>query len=199
MQYIGDIIRARYLEKFLPKGSGNLLDAGAGAGIYKSLVISKGYRYFGIDIKPRDPSVAYGDLTDIPFPANYFNVAICIDVLEHVQDDVKALKELFRVLKPEGSLFLHTPNSEQTHILAEFQDNPLHVRKGYKKEELERLLKKANFRNIEVYATFNPLECICWEMVNLINQKANINLRKLIEFDLEKYKNLGWICIARKS
>lgn len=197
--YIGDVIRLKTLARFLPKGKGKLLDAGAGAGIYKSLVLSKGYKYFGIDVKPRSPDVTYGDITNIPFQDNFFDLAICIDVLEHIQDDLKALKELFRVLKPEGSLFLHTPNSGQTHILAEFQDNPHHVRKGYKKEELDKLLSEASFREKEVHPTFNVLEAICWEIVNLISQKSNINLRKLIEFNLDKYKNLGWLCIARKS
>jgi len=199
MLYIGDIIRARFVERFLPKGEGRLLDAGAGAGIYKPLVLSKGYEYVGIDVKPRSQDVVYGDITSMPFPDNYFEAVLCVDTLEHVEKDYVAIKEMFRVLKPKGVLVLHTPNSCQTHILADFPDNPLHVRRGYTREQLEFLGRAAGFSRMDIYATFNVLETIGWELVNLMAQKSDINLRRLIDFDLEKFKNLGWLCIAWKG
>jgi len=42
------------------------------------------------------------DVTVIPFPADCFDVILCSHVLEHVPDDRKAMRELVRVLKPEG-------------------------------------------------------------------------------------------------
>jgi len=189
----------REVEKYLPKGNGRCLDAGAGAGVYRHLVEVKGYEYFGIDIEPRGSDIQYGDVCDIPFEDNYFDLAICIDVIEDISDDLKAIRELYRVLKPKGILVLHTPNSTQTHILAEFPDNPNHVRKGYTDEELEDIFSKAGFPEIEIYPTFNILENLYWEIVNLLSKGCNINLQRLLNFDPATYRNLGWAVRGKKT
>lgn len=49
------------------------------------------------------------DITDIPFEENTFDVIICSHVLEHVPDDRKAMRELLRVLKPDGWAILQVP------------------------------------------------------------------------------------------
>ncbi|MFQ6084530.1 MAG: methyltransferase domain-containing protein [Candidatus Aminicenantia bacterium] len=49
------------------------------------------------------------DITDIPFPDNHFDCIICCHVLEHVPDDRKAMRELFRILKPGGWAILQSP------------------------------------------------------------------------------------------
>lgn len=49
------------------------------------------------------------DITDIKFPDNSFDVIVCIHVLEHIVDDHRAMKELFRVLKPGGWALLQSP------------------------------------------------------------------------------------------
>jgi len=52
------------------------------------------------------------DITDINFENDYFDFIICNHVLEHVQDDRKAMSELFRVLKPDGEAILQVPISK---------------------------------------------------------------------------------------
>ncbi len=49
------------------------------------------------------------DLCDLPHPDNCFDLAICSHVLEHIIDDRKAIKELFRVMKPEGTALILLP------------------------------------------------------------------------------------------
>jgi SAM-dependent methyltransferase len=49
------------------------------------------------------------DVHDIPFDANTFDVVFCNHVLEHVDDDVKVLKEFYRVLKKGGWAILVSP------------------------------------------------------------------------------------------
>lgn len=49
------------------------------------------------------------DVTDIHYPANHFDVILGSHVLEHVQDDVKAIRELARVLNPAGWAILMVP------------------------------------------------------------------------------------------
>lgn len=52
------------------------------------------------------------DITQIPEKEHTFDLIICYHVLEHVIDDIKAMNELFRVLKPNGTVFIQTPFKE---------------------------------------------------------------------------------------
>ncbi len=49
------------------------------------------------------------DITDIQYPDNSFDVVYASHVLEHIPDDVKAMRELCRVLKPSGWAILQVP------------------------------------------------------------------------------------------
>lgn len=50
------------------------------------------------------------DIQNLKFPDNYFDKIICFETVEHVTHPKKAIKELYRVLKPGGRLLLTTPN-----------------------------------------------------------------------------------------
>ena len=52
------------------------------------------------------------DITQIPEKENTFDLIICYHILEHVIDDVKAMSELHRVLKPNGTVLIQTPFKE---------------------------------------------------------------------------------------
>ena len=49
------------------------------------------------------------DIHQIPFEDNRFDMILCNHVLEHVKDDIQAMKEIHRVLKPEGFAILQVP------------------------------------------------------------------------------------------
>ncbi len=70
------------------------------------------------------------DICDLPFPENSFDVVFCNHVLEHVEDDKKAIQELFRVLKKDGFGIFQVPidmNLEQT-----FEDSSIKSKKERK-------------------------------------------------------------------
>jgi len=50
------------------------------------------------------------NVSSLPFPENFFDVIICADVLEHLIDPWKVVKELKRYLKPEGYFIASIPN-----------------------------------------------------------------------------------------
>ncbi|MBE6505273.1 MAG: class I SAM-dependent methyltransferase [Methanobrevibacter millerae] len=78
---------------------------------FKELFESKDVEYHGVDLNPeRHPFVEEKvDIQDIPYNENYFDLIICSHVLEHVPDDIKALNELRRVLKPGGVALILVP------------------------------------------------------------------------------------------
>lgn len=49
------------------------------------------------------------DIHDIPFDKNTFDVAFCNHVMEHVDDDIQAMREIFRILKPGGWAIIQIP------------------------------------------------------------------------------------------
>lgn len=50
-----------------------------------------------------------GDIHDLPFPDNSVDAIICIAVLEHVEEPQRAVREIYRVLKPGGYAYLYAP------------------------------------------------------------------------------------------
>ncbi len=67
-----------------------------------------GGEYVRADFQPRKGETQV-DLQDIPFPDGAFDTVICNNVLEHVPDDRKAMREIARVLKPQGRALLTVP------------------------------------------------------------------------------------------
>ena len=67
-----------------------------------------------IDYKVMDPVPDYhpdivGDIHNMPFADNSIDAIICISVLEHVENPIKAFEEIYRVLKPGGYCFIYVP------------------------------------------------------------------------------------------
>lgn len=119
--------RSRFISKNIKLCQGSmLLDVGCGLGIYRPEP-EKSNRV-GIDIIRRNLEKAKlldEDLEAIVMDAeimglkeNVFDVVLCIEVIEHLQDDQAVLKEIRRVLKPEGKLIITAPNRKfpfETH------------------------------------------------------------------------------------
>lgn len=72
-------------------------------------------RYAPCDLFPRDPDVQRVDMLAMPFEDASFDVVIANHVLEHVDDDRRALAEIHRVLHPGGHAILQTPYSRKLH------------------------------------------------------------------------------------
>lgn len=53
------------------------------------------------------------DITDISVPDNHFDLIICYHILEHIKDDLKAMKELKRVVTEDGFILVQTPFQEK--------------------------------------------------------------------------------------
>ena len=111
--------REKLTKIFTEKSS--VIDIGGGLRILKS----KGNRYDEkrawllplvkkVDYKILDAVSDYhpdivGDIHNLAFPDNSLEAVICLAVLEHVENPIKAASELFRVLKPGGFLYVYVP------------------------------------------------------------------------------------------
>lgn len=104
-----------------------VLDVGCGTGIWLDrLNVAYGIRGFGLDVSPLSIREARSSSSDahaffladgsrIPFADASFDAVISLDVLEHVADQARCLKEMARVLKPGGRLLVWTLNRNQKY------------------------------------------------------------------------------------
>ena len=104
-------------------GSPRVLDLGCGNGRLLELFKGTGIEYHGLDISRKLLGIAFGkaqelkikaefktgDVLDLPYAENQFDYIFCLAVLNHIPSkelQIKALKEMRRVLLPAGALFM---------------------------------------------------------------------------------------------
>ena len=132
-----------------PKEALQILDAGCGGGA----TIESLRRYgsvLGMEIseeavaynRKRGREVILGSIEQIPFAANSFDLALALDVIEHVPGDLQALQELFRVLRPGGSLLVTVPALQMLWSAHDVANG--HYRR-YTLEELRDQVEAAGF------------------------------------------------------
>ena len=131
-----------------------------------------------IEVKPKHIM----SVTDIKFPDNSFDFIICNHVLEHVPDDLKALSELYRVLKKNGVAMLQVPvNYENAATLEDLTLNKDQRRKYYGSPDHLR------FYGYEDYVSRLKNAGFC------VNQSKYV-----LNLDIEKYlldkKEIIYIC-----
>jgi SAM-dependent methyltransferase len=113
-------LRERLLLKlFLSARPGpRVLNAGAGQGTFSERLAERGFDVTSTDVSPpvvavlreRVPgAVVHADVTALPFADASFDAAVLGEVLEHVEDDASALREVARVLRRSGVLALSVP------------------------------------------------------------------------------------------
>jgi SAM-dependent methyltransferase len=192
------------------------LDAGAGFGRHAFEAARQGATVFALDyaademastraifggmIEAREiPSTGYGgvlrgDATRLPFDDNTFDCVVTSEVLEHIQNDVGAVSELFRVLKPGGSLGVTVPTwwpEKINWMLSDEYHAPKsvggHVR-IYSETELKAKLRSAGFHvraSHHAHALHSPywwLKCAVGPTNN--NHPLVRKYREFLEWDI---------------
>lgn len=123
---------------------GKVIDLGCGVMPFRSVIQGQIESYHGLDIFPKSDKITLvGDVQQLGMiPANIYDSAICLEVLEHVPNPWQAAGEICRILKPGGVLVLSVPHLSRLHDLP--HDYYRYTHKG-----LHHLLTQAGFTVVE--------------------------------------------------
>ncbi|MGD0277731.1 MAG: class I SAM-dependent methyltransferase [Smithella sp.] len=190
-----------------------VLDAGCGLGRHlRHLARMPELKIFGIDkntwaltetaksvatmpdAQSKDYLFSIADITKLPFADASFDCVICSEVLEHIPDHEKAMKELDRILKPQGTLVVSVPRFF-TERICWFISWQYHNEEGghiriYKKKQLREMLTRQGFKCWKInykHALHSPY----WWLKCLVGLKKEEHLlvkyyRKFLEWDIMK-------------
>lgn len=201
-----------------PYLSGNILEIGGGIGNFTSLLLNNG-RIVSIDIKSEylpkikkatkeRARVGFGDIEKSKyfFGQEKFDSAICLNVLEHINDHKRALKNMYKLLKKGGYLCLLVP--AHYSLFGKMDENLGHYRR-YSKNNLKTLVRKTGFEVI-ITKYLNPAGGLGWFLNSRILKREIVSSKQIRLFDwlarpfllLEKYYDppfgLSVLIIAKK-
>lgn len=163
---VGLRIRARNVFSLVPQSVQyrKILDAGCGLGVFSFRLARlfpaadvlgvdllensvQGAEYIRTQARIANLRFEKGDITSLPYTGR-FDLVICVDILEHIKDDLGAMEGLFRAMAPGGQLVLHVPALYRRYPVWKKSQNfdvETHVRPGYELPAIQQLIKKAGF------------------------------------------------------
>jgi len=160
-----------------------ILDAGSGFGQYSFYMAkqSKQYKIDAVDVKDDqiadcnqffnkcnldNATFAIGDLTK-PIAQNKYDLVMCVDVMEHILEDVTVFKNFNQAMKPGAMLLISTPSDQGGSDVHEETGESFigeHVRDGYPVEEMADKLKQAGFSKMEILYSYGNPGKIAWRL-----------------------------------
>ncbi|MDC3227016.1 class I SAM-dependent methyltransferase [Acidimicrobiaceae bacterium] len=158
----------------------NILDFGAGYGLFTEKLKKKGYKISALEknekaikkLKEKN-LINYKTIDQIK---EKIDCVISLNVLEHIENDQEIVKDIYNLLKKDGKLLLYVPSSNLVWSNLDVLVN--HVRR-YDKKELKNLLSRAGFEVEQIYY----VDFIGWSV--LLFSKL---IRMELEFDKRKIK-----------
>lgn len=205
-------LRSWYIRKILRKiipeiqnANPKILDAGTGFGQYTYFIAKNfpGTKILAVDIKEdylkdaseffqkanlRNVEFMIDDLTKMNYE-NEFDLILCVDVMEHIEDDLSVLKNFYRALKQNGTLVINTPSifgGSDAHTEEDESFIGEHFRTGYSKEEMFEKLKEAAFNQYDGFYTYGFWGDKAWR-IGIKFPMMLLNLSKLFLLVLPFY------------
>ncbi len=180
--YVRDILR-EYGSELDRQGEWKLLDAGSGFGQYDRFILDefRNVKVKAIDVKAdylrdsrhyfeqaiRENRIDFQqeDLLELDYPEK-FNFVICIDVLEHIEEDRTVMQNVYQALKPGGYFLMHSPSiysEEDADGDDSFVDE--HARVGYSEDDIAEKLESSGFELTDVAYTYGSKGHLAWELL----------------------------------
>jgi len=162
----------------------NILDAGSGYGQYTYYMsgMSPEWRILAVDVKEEQIAdsnqffsqigrgnrvkFAVADLVTFQQP-NTYDLALSVDVMEHILEDVEVFRNIQASLKPGGMLLISTPSDQggsDVHGDEESSFIEEHVRDGYNINEIQAKLKTAGFSRIQARYSYGKPGQVSWRL-----------------------------------
>lgn len=170
---------------------GDILEVGCGIGNFTKELIHFG-NVFAIDIDKEYVSttlkllkgkahIGFGDIEKglYFFKSQRFDRVVCINVLEHIQDDDKALDNIYSLLKNEGYLILLVPAHQ--FLYGSIDKSIGHFRR-YNKKSLIAILKNKGFK-IEKVRLLNMIGAIGWLISSKLFSERAVDEKKIKIFN----------------
>lgn len=170
-------------------GHNRILDVGCGSGKFLEILNKKGWETFGVDISPvavknakeKGLNVFEGELHDMSFSQEYFDVVIMRHSLEHMYDPKKEIEAAYKILRYNGILTIEVPNINclESRIFREhwFQiDAPRHLY-HFSEKTITMILKNANFDVVDIVQVAIPFSTISQS----INYMTKLRFKKFFQ------------------
>jgi O-antigen biosynthesis protein len=181
----------RYMWASTLVGGKRVLDLASGEGYGANLLACQAAAVCGVDIdeaaiehasqKYVRPNLQFlqGSITSVPTPENHqFDVVVCFEAIEHIENHDELLSEVKRLLKPDGVFVVSTPNKDVYDAAGE-NSNPFHVRE-LTFEEFHTLLSRY-FPNVTYLGQrLHPASSL-WPI-----ESGNGNVNAIQEFVIER-------------
>lgn len=138
-----------------------VLDVGCGTG-FTLTKLPDGVNAVGLDASEHalahtrrrsSATLVRGSATSLPFAAETFDAVLCLDVLEHLDDDRAAAAEIQRILRPGGVALVTVPAFQ---MLWSDHDEALAHRRRYRLREIEKVLESTGL-TLEIATYYNAL------------------------------------------
>lgn len=166
-------MRYFFASKFL--SNMKVLDVGSGTGYGSEFVSRKNHLVVGIDkdisaikiakmYRGQNVSFIQGDARKLPFRNDTFDAVICFEVIEHLDEPLKLLEEIRRVLKPGGLVICSTPNKR-------YSAHPIYHKHEFEKTEFINAIDK-----------FFKIESIYIQKLSIFLYLKNLSRGYLIRF-----------------
>jgi len=182
-----------------------IYDAGSGFGQYTYFIARKltPCNILSVDVKKEwiddckeffrrkkigNVSFAVEDLTNINHQ-NSFDLIVCVDVMEHIKDDVKVFSNFYNSLKKGGFLLINSPSiygGSDVHHDDEESFIGEHARDGYSTEDLETKLHPLGFSTYKSKYTYGFWGDKAWRL-GIKYPMLMLNLSKLFLIILPLY------------
>ncbi len=164
----------------------HVLDAGTGFGQYAYWLVDTfpNVEVTAVDVKddylaraqafmaqtPYADRVAF-ERADLTLPLEYadaFDLALSVDVMEHIEDDRAVFRNVRAALRPGGHLIVNTPSDQGgSGVTEEGAESFIgeHVRDGYPMAELTEKLETAGLDVVEALYTYGPIGSVAWRLL----------------------------------
>jgi 2-polyprenyl-3-methyl-5-hydroxy-6-metoxy-1,4-benzoquinol methylase len=151
----------------------------------------------GYRLNHPDATPALADVTQLPFRAGAFDLALCLDIVEHLDDDVAFVRDVARLVRPGGWVLLSTQNSRSLEHLIGLTTaalrgrrwtgwDPTHLR-FYDRSSLTTLVTAAGLEPVTFSGTYFvpfhlPARLVSWPLERLGFGRAAAAAHRLVQW-----------------